>query len=362
MAAVSCSNCGREFRIKDRPYGFSHCDQHARYRPVPDEGLVTPEDEAEQPLSGNPEERYTIAATRMAIDLNTDDPFTLFDAASALPDKRAEAARILCSELRPRRGRTVAPRQAVMAAIRAIRHEWGTEPELPLAKAELAGSDMFTGADLTGADLTKANLSGADLGETTLTRATLSGATALGVRLRDANLTAAVMEYADLRGANLVGAILDEANLSGADLRGAEFGKVLWHADLTGADLRGADFPHDADLRTSILDKARMDGLCLIGASLTSARSAVMFGINLRNARLAAARLPGARMSRADLTAADLSGADLNDAWLDGADLTEADLCGADLTGADLTNAVLKDIRWDSHTRWPANITPPPSS
>lgn len=362
MAAVSCSNCGREFRIKDRPFGFSHCDQHARYRAVPDDGpvsVVRHEDLVEQPLSGDPDEAYAMAACRMADDPNPDDPFILFDAASLLPGHRAEAARILCSELKPRRGRPAGVRQAVMAAIRTIRHEWGTEPELPLIKAELAGSDMFAGADLSGADLTNADLSGADLSETTLTRAKLSHAKATGARLREANLTGAVMEYADLRAANLVGAILEVADLAGADLRGAQFGDTLWNANLTGADLRGADFPHEADLRHAILDKAHMNGLDLMGASLSSAKVAHMFGINLRHARLGGARLAGARMSRADLAGADLSDADVNGAWLDGADLTGADLCGADLGGADLTNTVLTDIRWNTATRWPANITPP---
>lgn len=33
---VSCSNCGAEFRIPGQVYGFSHCDLHAEYTPLPD--------------------------------------------------------------------------------------------------------------------------------------------------------------------------------------------------------------------------------------------------------------------------------------------------------------------------------------
>jgi uncharacterized protein YjbI with pentapeptide repeats len=361
MASVSCSNCGREFRIKGRPFGFSHCDQHTRYRPIPDEGVVTPEDEVEQPMSNDPDERYTMAATAMAINPTTDTPFTLLDAATVMPDKRAEAARILCAALQPRRGRPANSYQAAMVAIRSIRHEWGYEAELPLAKAQLAGTEMFAGADLSGADLSGADLCGADLSDTNLSRATLSRAKAVGVRLRQANLAGAVLEGADLRGANLVGADLSDADLARTDLRGAEFDKGIWGADLTAADLRGADFGEAADLRTSILDQARLDGLYLYGASLGSAREAWMFGINLREARLSGARLAGARMSRAELAGADLTDADLLEAWLDGANLAGADLSGADLTGADLTNAVLDEIRWNAATRWPANVTPPAS-
>ena len=33
---LGCSNCGAEFLIPGRTDGFSHCDNHARYTPLPD--------------------------------------------------------------------------------------------------------------------------------------------------------------------------------------------------------------------------------------------------------------------------------------------------------------------------------------
>lgn len=37
---VSCSNCGQEFDIPGQVYGFSHCDLHDQYEPLPDDGLI----------------------------------------------------------------------------------------------------------------------------------------------------------------------------------------------------------------------------------------------------------------------------------------------------------------------------------
>lgn len=33
---VGCSNCGGEFFIAGRTSGFSHCDSHSQYTPIPD--------------------------------------------------------------------------------------------------------------------------------------------------------------------------------------------------------------------------------------------------------------------------------------------------------------------------------------
>lgn len=363
MSLVSCSNCGREFSIEGQPYGFSHCDQHAHYQPVPDEGFVVvvpPGGWPAQAISDHPVERYTIAAAQFAARAGSDEVFMLFDAAAALPDKWDEAARMLCTRLRQHYA--PGPREAVMVTIRAIRDQWGLEPKLPLAKVNLAGCDQLVAADLSHADLSAADLRGADLSEANLTGSTLSSVKAAGIKFHATNLTDTDLESADLRGAILTEAILDGANLTYADLRGAQFGKGIWNVNLTGADLRGAEFDTDAYLETSTLDQARLDGLELTGATLGSANKAWMRGINLYNARLASAHLVQSRISSANLCGADLSGAYLREAWLDGANLTGANLCGADLTAADLTNAVLKDIRWDKATRWPANITPPPSS
>ena len=363
MSLVSCSNCGREFSIEGRPYGFSHCDTHAEYQPIPDEGLVVIVPAGgwpEQAISDHPSERYTIAVTQFAASIRNDEVFVLFDAAAALPTKWDEAAQLLCHRLRGLRS-NAGPREALMATIRAIRDQWGPEPKLLLSKVNLAGCDQLVAADLSGADLTSAELWGADLSEVNFTGAAMSWVKAAGVRLRAANLTGADLSYSDLRGATLTEAILDGADLTYTDLRGAQFGKGVWSVKLTGAELRGAEFDADAYLETSRLDEARLDGLELTGATLGSANKAWMRGINLHRARLVGAHLVGSRMSSANLSGADLSDAYLHEAWLDGANLEGANLCGTDLTAADLSHATLDGIRWNTATRWPANITPPPS-
>jgi uncharacterized protein YjbI with pentapeptide repeats len=365
---VSCSNCGSEFRIEGRAEGFSHCDTHADYYPVPDDGFTVVIQPGEpmrvEPLAGwmsEPIGYYDRAVHRFGISLNNSEVFVLFDAASTFPAKQDEAAGLLCERLR---GLPIAegPREALIAAIRLVRTQWGPTPRLPMAKVNLAGCSHLVAADLSRADLSSADLRGADLTETNLSGATLSWVKAAGVHLQSANLSGAVLTYADLRGAILTEAILDGADLTYADLRGAQFGKGVWNVNLTGADLRGAEFDTDAYLEGSTLDQARMEGLELTGAALGSANKAWMRGINLHRARLTGALLVQSRLSSANLSEADLSGAYLTEAWLDGANLTRADLCGTDLTAADLTGAVLDQIRWNSATRWPANITPPPSS
>lgn len=33
---VCCSNCARQFFIPERTWGFSHCDTHAQWTPLPE--------------------------------------------------------------------------------------------------------------------------------------------------------------------------------------------------------------------------------------------------------------------------------------------------------------------------------------
>ena len=77
---------------------------------------------------------------------------------------------------------------------------------------------------------------------------------------------------------------------------------------------------------------------------------AMLAGIDLRGADLAAANLQqadlcGADLAGAHLCRANLQGANLVGAILDGADLTDADLRGADLAGARIDDAVLTHAR-----------------
>lgn len=112
-------------------------------------------------------------------------------------------------------------------------------------------------------------------------------------------------------------------NLSGAELVNAELG----NAELGNAKLRNAN---------------------LIGANLFWSK---LKGADLGNANLFLAKLEGAELQNANLFLAKLKGANLT-----GANLTGADLSWADLQGANLQRANLKDIKWDSKTKWPDKI------
>lgn len=90
--------------------------------------------------------------------------------------------------------------------------------------------------------------------------------------------------------------------------------------------------------------------------------------VDLSNANLAGVDLSRADLFAANLADADLIGADLNSADARRADLTGAALAGANLCATDMTGARidsrtgLEGVSYDDATRWPANITPPPSA
>ncbi|RZL79654.1 MAG: pentapeptide repeat-containing protein [Rhodococcus sp. (in: high G+C Gram-positive bacteria)] len=161
-----------------------------------------------------------------------------------------------------------------------------------------------------------------------------------------------------LIGANLYRANLTDANLYRAILSGA----ILGGANLSGTNLYGADLP-DAFLVGADLVGAYLAGANLSGAGLGAAN---LSGADLYDANLTDANLPGTDLTGTDLTGATLTDADLTDATLTGAtltdaDLTDTDLHGTNLSGANLTGALLRDIRYNHSTQWPAGFTPPPS-
>ncbi len=170
----------------------------------------------------------------------------------------------------------------------------------------LSSGKSFTGIDLHGRDLKNAFIGGKHL------------------------------SFANLSGADLSNAILSHGTLRFADLHGS--GTNLSHADLSYADLSGAD-----------LRAARLNDADLTEANLRGARLA---GAQLQRAKLDGAHLDGADLREADLRKALLVGTHLQDALLDEADLRGADL-NEDFRRTELDGAALKDVRTDSHTKWP---------
>jgi endonuclease YncB( thermonuclease family) len=140
----------------------------------------------------------------------------------------------------------------------------------------------------------------------------------------------------DLHDRDLKNAILSHGTLRFTDLHGS--GTNLSHADLSYADLSGAD-----------LRAARLDDADLTEANLRGARLA---GAQLQRAKLDGAHLDGADLREADLRKALLVGTHLQDALLNDADLRGADL-NEDFRRTELDGAALKDVRTDSHTKWP---------
>ena len=141
----------------------------------------------------------------------------------------------------------------------------------------------------------------------------------LGRFLQGANLSESIFQGADLRGFDLRDAVLRGTDLKIADLRGS---------NLQGANLKAVD------LTNAVLRNANLNSTDLTGADLSSA--------DLRSAKL-----HGALLVRVCFSDADLSGADLTGAILSGVDFS-----GADLSGVDFRDANLKDIEWDSETKW----------
>ena len=131
----------------------------------------------------------------------------------------------------------------------------------------------------------------------------------------------------------IVGKFLSDADLSYADLSGANLGR----ANLIGAKLSHACLSH-----------AYLSHANLIGADLSHA---YLSHADLSHAYLSHADFSGAKLIDAYLRGADLSGAKLIDANLSGADLSGPYLSGAYLRGANLRN-----VRWNSQTKWSNTI------
>ncbi|WP_232292110.1 pentapeptide repeat-containing protein [Frankia sp. QA3] len=163
----------------------------------------------------------------------------------------------------------------------------------------------------------------------------------------------------DLRGADLRGVRfpkyipLEGIDLSRVDLRGADLSDASWgcgygvdcaDAVLAGADLRGAELGPECDFTRADLTGANLSGLQLNGSPFTTPR------------------FTGATLVRADLTNTSLVGAKFADVDLRGADLTGARLPPmspwnrpkADL--AFLVENFFPGARWDTSTRWPADL------
>lgn len=107
----------------------------------------------------------------------------------------------------------------------------------------------------------------------------------------------------------------------------------------TGLQLAQSDL-HGQDLSNLYLSESNLRGANLNGANL--------HGVILHRANLSQATLQQANLENSELAGANLRGADLR----------RADLRGADLSRTDLTSVVLRDARYDAHTRWPKGFRP----
>lgn len=119
-------------------------------------------------------------------------------------------------------------------------------------------------------------------------------------------------------------------------------------ADLTGLDLSGLDardaILSNANMRGTVLRRAKLDGASLVHTELLSADLA---GASLRNADLTTAILEAADLEGANLDGATLERAELMEAKLDRATLRKADLTGALLQQASLIGAICDEARFD---------------
>ncbi len=160
---------------------------------------------------------------------------------------------------------------------------------------------------------------------------TASGTTRTTVTTTTLDFTNQDLSGRDLTGVDFTGARLRSAVLAGADLMDRSFVRAdLQDANLSGADLRGASF------RFASLVRSDLSGV--------NAGSAVFADSDMTEAILADANLTDADFRRTQLQGADLSGATLH---------------GADLAGTDLSTTNLRNVSYDTLTRWPPGSDPP---
>jgi uncharacterized protein YjbI with pentapeptide repeats len=200
-------------------------------------------------------------------------------------------------------------------------------------------------ANLSGADLTKANLTNANLSSSILEKAQLQRAELVGSDLRNANM----------RGANLEDAFVQDAKFGNADFRGANAKKIRFGLD-AGTDLTTArNYGLDPNMQVGgtkeavqklVEDGVPMDRMMIVygadlrGAKLNSinAPDAKIDGVNLAQSQLQNANLPGASIRSTDLDHANLFQANLNSANLSGSKIRSSNLSRVNLKRANLKN------------------------
>jgi len=126
-------------------------------------------------------------------------------------------------------------------------------------------------------------------------------------------------------------------------------------AVLMGVNLR------EARLRDVHLEGARLRGAILEGAILERAwlTGADLNGARLHDAKLRDVHLEGAKLAHAYIHRVDLGGAHMEDANLWGAELVDTDLCGACLSRVAFRDDVdLQTVTWDQFTVWPEHFEP----
>lgn len=232
------------------------------------------------------------------------------------------------------------------------------------AGSNKTGLDETAGSiDLSGADLERADLSGLRLSDALLIlkNANLNDALLGSANLSNVDLTMSKLTTKDLGEADLIESDLRFADLSGsrgtnvdftcADMRYAHLansafpssffaGSYLTGASLRGADMQGSSFKN-AQLGATDFSKANLRGAVMVGVNLAFPQKIPPKNRNMDTV------IQDANFSQADLRGAELSGN------FSRVNFSGSDLRGSDLSGAIIEDANLKDIRWDSRTRWP---------
>lgn len=160
----------------------------------------------------------------------------------------------------------------------------------------------------------------------------------------------------DLRGTNLQGADLssERPDRSDAVFSGAKFHKsCLAGANLNGARLEGALFD-DARLEGASLRSAQLTCAEINRANFESARLwlARMDGVNGMQPRMDGATLLGAVLNAITIREGYFVCADLRGASMEGAFMDRTDLKGANLAPAHFLQATLRNVYFDTETKW----------
>jgi uncharacterized protein YjbI with pentapeptide repeats len=182
-----------------------------------------------------------------------------------------------------------------------------------------------------------------------------------GIRIRQADLSEVQWD-----GFSLVKAAVFDSSFKGAYFRSADFSQaLLTNVDLSGAQVWNQSNFVGARIESSKLNKTRFSGANFETANFfcSNLDGADLYGSDFKWASVEHTSLVGAQLQYVDLENASLTRANMAGANFEGANLALtkldfANLAGADLSRTSLSQASLREIAYDSETRWPAGFMP----